>query len=133
MSRRSLGVVLKKGERRGYFWKPEMGRHVGVGGVGHSGKKLELRLGLSTWEEAALGLGCGKRAARQLGGSQRDQNAPPPGHLSSGPSDLWSHPINTPGEAAGKPYCPVPIPQTHTSIPSRENLAQASESLLCLS
>lgn len=46
------GCWLKKGESRGYFWKPEMGRHVGVGGAGHSGKKPELRQELSTWEAA---------------------------------------------------------------------------------
>lgn len=62
MSRRSLGVGLKWGKSRGYFWKPEMGRHVGVGGVGHLGKKLELRLELSAWEAASV-LGWGKQGA----------------------------------------------------------------------
>lgn len=70
MSRSSLGTGLKGGGgTKGYFWKPEPGRHVGVGGVGHSGKKPELRLVTSTGE-AALELGWGKRRAWQLGGSQ---------------------------------------------------------------
>lgn len=53
---------LRNGESRGYFWKPEMGRHVGVGDVGHSGKKPELRLELSTWEAAPM-VGWGRRGA----------------------------------------------------------------------
>lgn len=100
------GCWLKRGKTRGYFWKPEPGRHVGVGSVGHSGKKPELRLESSSGE-TVLELGWGKRRAWHLGGSG-DQNVPPPRHLSSDSSDLWPHPISSFGEAAEKPRCPVP-------------------------
>lgn len=47
MSRRSLGVGLKWGRVEAISGSLKWGRHVDVGGVGHSGKKLELRLELA--------------------------------------------------------------------------------------
>lgn len=71
------GRWLKKGESRGYFWKSEMGRHVGVGGVGHSGKKPELRhLGRSC-TSAGVGQERGLTAGREPAGPECPSSGAP--------------------------------------------------------
>lgn len=121
------GCWLKRGETRGYFWKPEPGRHVGVGSVGHSGKKPELRLESSSGE-TALELGGAREGPGSWEGAGRgDQNVPPPSHLSSDSSDLWPHPISSFGEAMVSSAYPDSIP----AFPVGDS-SQTTQSLLNL-
>lgn len=111
-----------------------MGRRVGVGGVGHSGRKPELRLEAQHLGRSCTGPGVWQERGPDSWEGARGTRMPLlPGTCPQAPLTFGPNPINTPGEAAEKPDCPVPVLQTHTSIPSGENLAQATESLLCLS
>lgn len=106
---------------------------VWVWGCWALGRKPELRLEAQHLGRSCTGTGVWQESGDSWEGARGTRMPLLPGTCPQAPPTFGPNPINTPGEAAEKPYCPVPIPQTHKSIPSREDLAQATKSLLCLS